>query len=229
VERPTVYALVNGPLGAELDRWLRGRTDVELLAVRSDEAAMADVREAEPDLLLCAGYNYLLPEAVLETPPLGAVNLHRSYLPYARRDMPSVWSIVDDHPAGVSIHYMVEEIDAGPLIARREVPVFPDDDGQDLLERQIDAHVDLLEAHWSEILAGDAATEENPIDEGTLHTREEFESLRELDMAAETTTEALLDRLRALSSPAHRNAYFTVDGETYHVEVDITHESGIDH
>lgn len=227
--KPSVYALVNGPLGTELDRWLRGRDDIELIAVRSDEAALSEIPDAEPDLILCAGYNYLLPSVVLETPELGAVNLHRSYLPYARRDAPSVWSIVDDHPAGVSIHYMVEEIDAGPIIARREVPVFPDDDGQDLLERQIDAHLDLLADHWRDIVSGRASTRENPIEDGTLHTRDELEALRELDLTAETTTGAVLDRLRALSSPAHRNPYFTVDGERYYVEVDITHESGIEH
>jgi methionyl-tRNA formyltransferase len=149
------------------------------------------------------------------------VNLHYSYLPYARGANTNVWSIVDDHPAGVSIHYMAEDVDAGAIIARREVPVYLDDNGRDLYERLLDEQFQLFTEKWPEIRDGTATTVENDIEDGTYHRASEFDDLCALNLDEKQPIGETIDLLRALTFPPYDNAYFVENGQKYYVEIDI--------
>lgn len=214
-------------VGKRVLEWLRERDDATVCAVLSGNDDIDVVHDEKPDLLLSAGFRHIVPEDVLSVPSRGAVNLHKSYLPYNRGANPNVWTIVDDTPAGVSIHYMTSDIDAGPIIDRREVSRYPDDNARDLYERLERAQFDQFVDVWPEIRDGDADTLNPDIDSGTYHRKREFVDLWELDRSEETTVGNLLDRLRALTFPPHKNAYFEREGEKYYVEIEITPESEI--
>jgi methionyl-tRNA formyltransferase len=225
---PSVYALVDGPLGEKVEDWLQDRNNISLEAAFSGEERLSEIPDEEPDLIISAGYTHIIPKEIIDVPEKGAVNLHYSYLPYARGANTNVWSIIDDHPAGVSIHYMVEEVDAGPIIAQREVPIYPDDNGRDLYERLIEEQFNLFTEKWEEIRDGTASTQPNPIEEGTYHRSTEFDDLCQLDLDDEMTIGETIDLLRALTYPPYKNAYFTKEGEKYYVEIDITPEEDIE-
>ena len=53
-------------------------------------------------------------------------------LPYNRGMHPWYWSIVDETPAGVTIHFIDENIDEGHIIAQKEVLIDPTDTGESL-------------------------------------------------------------------------------------------------
>jgi len=69
------------------------------------------------DMLVSHGYRHIIKPDVLSV--ARAVNLHISYLPWNRGADPNLWSWIDDTPKGVSIHWIDEGIDTGPLIAQR--------------------------------------------------------------------------------------------------------------
>jgi methionyl-tRNA formyltransferase len=182
------------------------------------------VEELTPDLIISAGFRHIVPKDILEVPQLGAVNLHKSHLPFNRGANPNVWSIVEDDPAGVSIHYMTSDVDAGPLIDRRKVSVEPDDTGRTLYERLEQAQIDQFKTVWPDIRDGDPETTTQSQDEGTYHYKQDFVDLWELDLDETVKIGNFLDRLRALTFPPYNNAYFETNGEKYHVEVRISHE-----
>jgi len=225
---PSVYALVDGPLGEKVEDWLQGRNDISLEAAFSGEERLSKIPDQEPDLIISAGYTHIIPQEIIDVPEIGAVNLHYSYLPYARGANTNVWSIIDDHPAGVSIHYMVEEVDAGPIIAQQDVPIYPDDNGRDLYERLIEEQFNLFTEKWEEIRDGTVFTQPNPIKQGTYHTSSEFNDLCQLDLDDKMTIGETVDLLRALTYPPYKNAYFTKEGEKYYVKIDITPEEDIE-
>lgn len=224
----SVYALVDGPLGEKVEEWLQGREDISLEGAFSEKDRLAEIPQKEPDLVISAGYTHIIPKEIIDVPEKGSVNLHYSYLPYARGANTNVWAIIDDHPAGVSIHYMTEEVDAGPIIARREVPIYPDDNGRDLYSRLIDEQFKLFTENWDEIRDGNASTQVNPIEEGTYHKSSEFNDLCELELEKQNTIQETIDLLRALTYPPYKNAYFVKNGEKYYVEIDVTPESEVD-
>lgn len=102
-----------------------------------DDAVQAELRDAGAELIVLADYGRIIPGAVLELPPHGALNIHPSLLPRHRGAAPVVGTILaGDLVGGVTVMRMDEGLDTGPIVARREVPL----DGTELapeLEAQL--------------------------------------------------------------------------------------------
>lgn len=80
------------------------------------------------DVLLTMAYGQIVPEDVLATPKIGAVNLHGSLLPSLRGAAPIQRAIINgDKVTGVSLMKMVKEMDAGEVYGTLEVEIDPKD------------------------------------------------------------------------------------------------------
>lgn len=89
-----------------------------------------------PDLLVSIAASQVLRHRVLEIPPLGCINLHSAPLPRYQGMMPSFWTMVNAEPQGaVTVHYMVERLDAGDIIVQHPVPIYPSDSLHDFMVR----------------------------------------------------------------------------------------------
>jgi phosphoribosylglycinamide formyltransferase-1 len=110
------------------------------------DAAMADWFEARGvQLVVCAGYMWLLRPAFLDRYGGRIVNTHSAPLP----DFPGAHPIEDVLAAGVretaaTVHYVDEGVDTGPVIAAEPVPVLPDDTADTLRARVQAAEHELL-------------------------------------------------------------------------------------
>ncbi|MBI4138458.1 MAG: methionyl-tRNA formyltransferase [Candidatus Wildermuthbacteria bacterium] len=83
--------------------------------------AVARIQEVRPDILLLAAYGKIIPGALLQVAPRGALNAHPSLLPKFRGPSPIQYAIfLGEEKTGVSIMEMDEEIDHGPVIIQRE-------------------------------------------------------------------------------------------------------------
>lgn len=211
-------------VGESIYSWLVQRTDVTVIAMLTEKEQLSLVHDVEPDLIVSAGFRYLVPPEVLEIPRLGAVNLHLSYLPHNRGMNPNVWSLLTNTPAGVSIHYMTEEFDNGEIIDRQKVPTHPDDTGKDLYDRLVDTQVNQFKRVWEDIKSGSPDTIPQSDEEGSYHSKDEFVDLWEIDLDESLKAGDFIDRLRALTFPPFNNAYFEVDDERYYVEIEIIPE-----
>jgi methionyl-tRNA formyltransferase len=89
---------------------------------------LAELRAFELDLLVVAAYGRILPQAILETPRVAPLNVHASLLPRHRGAAPIEGAILSgDAHTGVTIMRMVSEMDAGPMLLQRAIPIAPDD------------------------------------------------------------------------------------------------------
>lgn len=216
-------------VGERVYDWLTDEAEgADVLALLTEPEQLRLIHDIEPDLLVSAGFRHLVPADILDVPEMGAVNLHLSYLPYNRGMNPNVWSIVEKAPAGVSIHYMTPAFDEGPILDKRRVPVYPYDDGRDVYDRLVDAQVEQFKEVWPSLVAGELDVVEQSSEEGSYHSKEEFIELWEIDREERVTAGTLIDRLRALTFPPFKNAYFEEDGERYYVEIEITPEEEAD-
>lgn len=165
----------------------------------SSEVAVRRFAAAAPDLGICCGFGPIIPQRVLDLPRWGWVNVHRSYLPYNRGLDPLQWALVDGTPAGVTIHVMTDQVDAGDILAQVEMPLFPTD-GYDNLERRSDRFVlELFRETWPRLRAGDLAGTPQDEDLATHHSLAECEALRKLDLNASMRVGRMLNILRAYS------------------------------
>ena len=104
--------------------------DVLLAAGRSSLAPL--LRCVEPDLVVCMGFPWKIPPDALAVPRHGWLNGHPSLLPLHRGPVPVAWAIrAGDEELGISFHFMDAELDTGPILAQRRMPlcdfVEPDD------------------------------------------------------------------------------------------------------
>jgi methionyl-tRNA formyltransferase len=87
-----------------------------------------EILALKPDLIVTAAYGQILPNAILETPQYGCINVHASLLPKYRGGAPIHKSIIDGNDkTGITIMYMVEKLDAGDILTQVEVPIEEND------------------------------------------------------------------------------------------------------
>jgi methionyl-tRNA formyltransferase len=101
-----------------------------------DPAFVERIRVLAPEAFAVAAYGKILPKALLDVPPLGAVNVHGSLLPRYRGAAPIQRAILaGESMTGVTIMLMNERMDAGDVLAVREMPIEPDDTAETLSQR----------------------------------------------------------------------------------------------
>lgn len=95
-----------------------------------DGTALETFASFRPDLAIVAAYGRLLPQAALDLPRFGCINVHGSLLPRWRGADPIRRALLEgDAETGVTIMRMVLEMDAGPMLWKRSTRIEPDDTG----------------------------------------------------------------------------------------------------
>lgn len=129
----------------------------------SDPAFLDRLRAIAPDCCPVAAYGALLPQAALDIPRHGWVNLHFSLLPGWRGAAPVQHAILNgDEITGASTFQIVKELDAGPVFGVLTEPVRPTDTAGDLLARLADAGARLLVATLDGIESGKLTARPQP-------------------------------------------------------------------
>ena len=101
-----------------------------------DGALMAELRRYNPDLIVLAGFMRILTADFVRAFRGKMLNIHPSLLPaYTGLNTHQRVLEAGDKVHGVSIHFVTEELDGGPVIAQAEVPVHDDDTETSLAER----------------------------------------------------------------------------------------------
>ena len=99
----------------------------------------------EPDLAVCAGFPWKIPEVALAVPRLGIVNLHPSFLPLYRGPVPVGWAIRNGDPEfGVTLHRMDVGLDTGAMISEVRTPIHDTDTTATLHDRLAEAGAKLI-------------------------------------------------------------------------------------
>ena len=120
--------------------------------IKEDYQEVADLK---PDLIITAAYGQIVPQAVLDIPRLGCINVHASLLPLYRGGAPVHQAIIDgQEKTGVTIMYMVKKMDAGDMIAQKETPILEEDTVGILYDRLSDLGAKLLKETLPDILKG---------------------------------------------------------------------------
>ncbi len=122
--------------------------------LRSDEARDG-LRRYAPDGLVLAAYGQLVPRDILEIGGRPPLNVHPSLLPRHRGAAPVAGTILaGDADAGVTLMVMIEELDAGPIVAQWRVPLAGRETTPELEARLADLAADLVPAELERWAAG---------------------------------------------------------------------------
>ena len=101
-----------------------------------DPATQERIRAVQADAMIVAAYGLILPQAVLDMPRFGCINIHASLLPRWRGAAPIQRAIeAGDTESGVCIMQMEAGLDTGPVLAEARTPIGPEDTTADLHDR----------------------------------------------------------------------------------------------
>ena len=168
--------MVRSPVGALADEH-----GVEVLTPRRarDPEFLARLTELAPDCCPVVAYGALLPQAALDIPKQGWVNLHFSVLPAWRGAAPVQAAIRHgDEITGASVFRIVKELDAGPVFGVLTEAVRPRDTAGDLLGRLATSGARLLRDVLDGIEDGVLRAEEQPADGASYASKVTVEDAR---------------------------------------------------
>ena len=101
-----------------------------------DAAAIAQIRQLDPEVIVVMAYGQILPRDVLQIPPIACLNLHASLLPRWRGAAPIQAAIASgDRKTGITVMYMAEGLDTGDILLQRKLEIAPTDTGGSLHDR----------------------------------------------------------------------------------------------
>ena len=176
------------------------------------------------DLIFSLHCKQLFPAPLVNK--IKCINVHPGYNPYNRGWFPQVFSILNKLPAGATIHEIDEQIDHGPIIARRKVEINNCDTSFSIYNRVQETEVSLLKENIKNILTGNYITF-FPEKEGNVNLKQDFNSLCRLNLDQSLTMQQAIDILRALTHGEYKNAFFIDEktGEKIYVSLNLERKS----
>lgn len=93
----------------------------------SEPSFLEAMRALGADLYIVVAFGQILPQSLLDIPPLGCINVHASLLPKYRGAAPIHRVLMNgEEKTGIAIQKMVKQLDAGDVIASSEIEITPE-------------------------------------------------------------------------------------------------------
>ncbi len=106
------------------------------------------------DLLFSINYLFIIQKNLIDWPDKYALNIHGSLLPKYRGRTPHVWSIINgEYKTGITIHKMVEKVDAGDILLQKEIKINNNETGADILRKYAQNYPILIKDVISKIIS----------------------------------------------------------------------------
>ncbi len=94
------------------------------------------LKQMNPDAMVVVGYGQIIPQAIIDIPPLGIINVHASLLPKYRGAAPIQWAVANGETrTGVTTMRIDAGLDTGDMLLKWETEIGPEEDALDLGRR----------------------------------------------------------------------------------------------
>jgi methionyl-tRNA formyltransferase len=113
--------------------------------IKTNEAFRAQLTALKPDAIIVVGYGRIIPQWMLDLPPLGNINLHASLLPKYRGAAPIQWALANGETlTGVTTMRIDAGLDTGDILLQQQIAIDSDDTAETLAPRLAGIGADLI-------------------------------------------------------------------------------------
>jgi methionyl-tRNA formyltransferase len=113
--------------------------------IKTNEDFRAQLAAIKPDAIIVVGYGRIIPQWMLDLPPLGNINLHASLLPKYRGAAPIQWAIASGETVTGNTTMCIDAgLDTGDILLQQELAIEPEDTAETLASRLSAMGADLL-------------------------------------------------------------------------------------
>lgn len=188
----------------------------------NDDYFLNLLKDNNIDLVFLLWWPKIVNKRTIHGAKLGFVNLHPSFLPYNRGKHPYYWSIVEGTPAGVSIHYITENIDDGAILCQKKIETDITTTADVLYSESIKEIISLFKKNYNSIISQTLKRQKQNNSQSTFHLAKEINSHSEIDLQKEYRAIDLINVIRARNFPGNPSSYFYLNGEKYYVNMVIS-------
>jgi methionyl-tRNA formyltransferase len=123
--------------------------------IKNNEEFRAQLISVKPDAIIVVGYGRIIPQWMLDLPPMGNINVHASLLPKYRGAAPIQWAIANGETiTGVTTMRIDVGLDTGDILLQKEVAVAKNDTAETLSPKLATVGADLLVETLRELKSG---------------------------------------------------------------------------
>ncbi len=123
--------------------------------IKTNEEFRAQLEAIKPDAIIVVGYGRIIPQWMLDLPPLGNINLHASLLPKYRGAAPIQWAIASGETVtGVTTMRIDAGLDTGDILLQEELPIAPDDTSETIAPKLAEIGANLMVQTLNRLKAG---------------------------------------------------------------------------
>lgn len=127
------------------------------------------IKEMNPDILLVAAYGQIIPQAILDVPKYGAINIHASLLPKYRGATPIQTALLNgDKVTGITLIQMDAKMDHGPALAQKTITINNNDNFITLSTKLSELAADLVAKTLPDWFGGKISPKEQSHDQATF-------------------------------------------------------------
>jgi len=127
------------------------------------------LRALAPELIVVVGYGQIIPQAIIDLPKYGILNVHASLLPKYRGAAPIQWAIANGEPeTGITIMQIDAGLDTGDMLLKSRIAISPTETAPELSVRLAPLGAQLLLEAIRQISAGTARSEKQNDTEATF-------------------------------------------------------------
>ena len=138
-----------------------------------------EIPNIEYDWIVCAYYDKVLTQKQIKSAKLGAINVHMGLIQYYRGCYPTTFPIINNEDfAGVTIHEITENIDAGAVYCQATLSIDPSDTGQTLYYKCTGAGISIFDSSWTHIRDGKVKPKLVDLSKAYYYKRSDFPSLK---------------------------------------------------
>lgn len=121
-----------------------------------DKSEIIDkINKANPNMILACSFKSIVPKELITTFYGKLINIHGALLPLFRGANMLNWVILSGcEKTGVTLHYMDDTLDSGPILAEIQFPIYPTDDVISLKARMFEKTMELLDDKLGDIING---------------------------------------------------------------------------
>jgi len=114
-------------------------------SIKNNAEFRTQLQELNPEAIVVVGYGRIIPQWMIDLPPLGNINLHSSLLPKYRGAAPIQWAIASGETVtGVTTMRIDAGLDTGDILLQREVPIAANDTAETLSPRLAGVGAELM-------------------------------------------------------------------------------------
>jgi len=122
-----------------------GLSIVQPEKIKNNEEFRNQLAALKPAAIVVVGYGRIIPQWMIDLPPLGNINLHASLLPKYRGAAPIQWAIASGETVtGVTTMRIDAGLDTGDILLQKEIPIAPNDTAETLAPHLATVGADLM-------------------------------------------------------------------------------------